>query len=1718
MKTAFDELERTITPADARDFRTTSLDAVRMAALELEKRMEAKQALRNMRRLKPLLDGMEHYAKVVDILCNGTPFLPWIWAPITLILRVSSEYIEAFELLMKGYARIASNLGRFERLSSEFLTNQDFQQTLAVYYADILQFHKHAYIFIRRSGWRLLFITSWGRFQRRFDNLLEDLKRHGELIDSEANSHNIVEAGRMRTEIRQWREESLDQVKRDEEERASSHFRSVLSWLKIDESEQLSICDSIFDEGSKYPGTCSWVTRHTKIRLWLQQQQTNPVVWLQGNPGTGKSVASGQIVKFIDNNGHALVLRHFCTYSHAASTKYDNIVKSLLTQLIRKNGELVAHVYQECILSKKAPTITLLEQLVGALCASTTDEPGKMRYIWIVLDGLDECEQSKQSRLLTLMNQITSRSASEGNTVCKVLISSRPSSAINKYLRRKQVVSLSDEATQLYKSIQLYASQRLLSAIKRLRQLEIEHEDISELANNVATKAHGMFLYARLVLDYVTSNIFYNPDEIRDSINRLPPSLTEFYQTILAQMIKGLDARSVDRVKTILSWVSFAKRPLKKLELLSAVTVGQGNPEVDRLVPSYILDICGPLMEERRDSTFAFIHVSVKEFLLSAQGLISVSERTAIREHATATVTALLAGRRIFREDFDERLRLLQLVRGVHGLHVYATEFWIEYLLSDAALSNGPDVSSDLFALASRLAHELSAGRIESLPKELTAQPSDIDERLQLFQEYHPLYEQMKASLNSRSRKRLEVELFKQQDPRSVTDHSNALDAVSYMLQSYQKAVELLLNEESHPGVSAEELENFKSQFRASAFTCRLRSCPRATLGFENDSLRREHEMTHVGGHRCSVVNCQYPPFPSAKSLKNHTENVHNPDRAPKSIRHVGQLNGLIRPSYTRKTVTKQNSLEQNASGRTSFGVQSADTVPVARIQHEYDQVENGSVPSYRVEDEGSKFGDPTWPSPIKVALPGVETLDPHSTLSAVQEPGLLEIALDQVFEQESSDGVWQRLEATLKSFRDSGAVFSPQIRAMLMPPGIGDLFRKKLLGMTQNDFYVALMDACGRARKKRQGKGGEEMEEAKSISLAHQKMPAYQKGGISATFSGKEEATLTVQSPRGSPSELQQPPRATQQQPPPENNDPEAFGQLSGNLSMGGFSPKWELDEAHELEDFDFDSFLDFADEKVDTLNASLLSEPLTNFILSRQREDQDRILIAQQLLREDSNITSTFDDVPFVLGPGDGVVRQAVPSDLKTWRQLKALVQRNFGTFPKGTVRKLKELQVTQFLQLILLRSSKLTDASKSRESGIVHPQEAGHGFSGAFVNVECEECLKHHKKCDMSRPSCASCQDMGIHCEYKAPKDWNPASQSTLRLDLSLHEQISRAELEEIAARTTLDEAEKAGWSQSTIDQARKRHTEALSKLKNLRERLQDYQMHLMLLEQQNKKRLIKAREEQDAVATRTVTDPSSHLTGFTQNTNRQDIASGESQQQASTSPNFDLETAKYQHNSRIDNLFDSGNSHEVNEVTDAHFEFFRDSDKEELAKFYPRTSTAVPKYKVEGQPIPTLPPHLRQPLQPSSEQKPRNLRAACDACSRAKVKCNKVRPRCGRCEHMDIFCSYSPSMKLGTPLAPPQITPQGMNQIQRLQPHQMQLVPAASAQMKLGAVSDRTPQQQPNMRNPGHVQVTPQEIQALRSRLAPQQANATDDQLRTFIMQYKIRNRTGEPIAR
>lgn len=89
LQDAFERFAATVTPDDQRVFNDTKLKDVRDEAIKIERQLRARRTQRNMARLEPFLRGLEHYSKVLEVLCNGTPYLSWIWAPVKLMLMVS---------------------------------------------------------------------------------------------------------------------------------------------------------------------------------------------------------------------------------------------------------------------------------------------------------------------------------------------------------------------------------------------------------------------------------------------------------------------------------------------------------------------------------------------------------------------------------------------------------------------------------------------------------------------------------------------------------------------------------------------------------------------------------------------------------------------------------------------------------------------------------------------------------------------------------------------------------------------------------------------------------------------------------------------------------------------------------------------------------------------------------------------------------------------------------------------------------------------------------------------------------------------------------------------------------------------------------------------------------------------------------------------------------------------------------------------------------------------------------------------------------------------------------------------------------------------------------------------------------------------------------------------------------------------------------------------
>jgi Cdc6-like AAA superfamily ATPase len=336
-------------------------------------------------------------------------------------------------------------------------------------------------------------MTSWGRFERRFDAIIDDLSEHEKLVDKTASAVNLLEARKIRESVEAMRQESFNNAARQEEERTAMQYVTIVGWLKMDDSQQLRIIDSITTESERYPCTSSWIFNQQKVAAWMRCSQESTFLVLHGRPGTGKSVLLTQIGASLKSSGRSLVISHFCTYSQPSSTEYDHILRSILLQLVRSNTDLVAYIYEEFILRKKPATTQALERLILTVIRDVADTPSQPYYVHVIVDGLDECESEKQPKIFNLLERMVSEAFSSNSTVCKVLTSSHMPPTVRRKMKQKHLVSLSEESAALEKSIAKYAARRLGLLRCRWFQMGIRDFELKDLECRIAKKANGEF-------------------------------------------------------------------------------------------------------------------------------------------------------------------------------------------------------------------------------------------------------------------------------------------------------------------------------------------------------------------------------------------------------------------------------------------------------------------------------------------------------------------------------------------------------------------------------------------------------------------------------------------------------------------------------------------------------------------------------------------------------------------------------------------------------------------------------------------------------------------------------------------------------------------------------------------------------------------------------------------------------------------------------------------------------------------------------------------------------------------------------------------------------------------------------------------------------------------------------------------------------------------------
>lgn len=64
---------------DDRLIRATSLNDVRATIAQTETQLASRQGLRNFDRLSPYINAAERYGKVLEVFCNSSPMVSYIW-------------------------------------------------------------------------------------------------------------------------------------------------------------------------------------------------------------------------------------------------------------------------------------------------------------------------------------------------------------------------------------------------------------------------------------------------------------------------------------------------------------------------------------------------------------------------------------------------------------------------------------------------------------------------------------------------------------------------------------------------------------------------------------------------------------------------------------------------------------------------------------------------------------------------------------------------------------------------------------------------------------------------------------------------------------------------------------------------------------------------------------------------------------------------------------------------------------------------------------------------------------------------------------------------------------------------------------------------------------------------------------------------------------------------------------------------------------------------------------------------------------------------------------------------------------------------------------------------------------------------------------------------------------------------------------------------------
>ncbi|KAJ4857382.1 ankyrin repeats (many copies) domain-containing protein [Trichoderma breve] len=511
--------------------------------------------------VQPILGVVKLANDFIITALASNPYASLAWAGVSALLSLFLNPMDQAASLAKGLeyisllivqGRMREDLyhRRYEVRQSDDqsspVSHVLYKGSLEKLYRQILKYQATCYCYYANDGATRLARDLIGRYnwawsdQQYNEECAAAEKRHKETI------HSLMTAGADISSLHRAVEEA----------NSKQDHRDFYRWLcDVDPSDMYNAARNRHEAG-----TSEWFIEGEAFESWINNPRS--LLWLHGKAGSGKSVLSSSIIKFLQSkykdDATIATAYYYFSFSDVKKQERDAMLASLIKQICccRPNmPDSITKLRKHKDQDMRPPTDELQEVFIATLRGFSK--------VHIIIDALDECPElgGRREDLMKTLRYILNAAPDNLHVICTSRKESDIYAELETHLSEPTRIEF-DLSSYVYKeAIKRDIGQYIDSTLADVNYKSWSDVIKKKVKEILIERSDGMFQYVRCQFEVLRS--LRSSSEILQALLNLPKGLDQTYERIL----RMIDPKYQEQIISCLQWLAFSYTPLSVEQL-----------------------------------------------------------------------------------------------------------------------------------------------------------------------------------------------------------------------------------------------------------------------------------------------------------------------------------------------------------------------------------------------------------------------------------------------------------------------------------------------------------------------------------------------------------------------------------------------------------------------------------------------------------------------------------------------------------------------------------------------------------------------------------------------------------------------------------------------------------------------------------------------------------------------------------------------------------------------------------------------------------------------------------------------------------------------------------------------------------------------------------------------------------------------------------------------